>query len=119
MTVLVPPVLSRLLICASVPVIVTVEVPLFDTVAPLPPAVTVNIPSPTDNVTVSLLEPPSTSLTANPLFLRSKFVCRWGAETGRPDGRHRSVVHRGDIDGGGVAAGFRSASAAIAGVVDR
>ena len=67
--------LSSALICATVPVIVTDEVPLFDTEAPLLPAVTVSVPSPTDSVTVSEPLPASTSLIDSPLFFSDRLVC--------------------------------------------
>ena len=71
-----PSVLSSALICAIVPVIVTDDVPLPLTPAPLVPAVTVSVPSVTDSVTVSEPPRPSTSLTDSPLFLRSRAAAR-------------------------------------------
>ena len=70
LTVEVPSVLSSALICAIVPVIVTDDVPLPATPAPLPPVVTVSVPLVTDSVTVSEPALPSTSLTDSPLFFR-------------------------------------------------
>ena len=61
--------LSSALICATVPVIVTDEVPLLLTTAPLVPAVTFSVPSVTDSVTVTELEPASTSLIDKPGIL--------------------------------------------------
>ncbi len=63
------------LICATVPVTVTDEVPLFDTEAPLVPAVTVSVPSPTDSVAVSEPLPASTSLIDSPLFFSDRLAC--------------------------------------------
>ena len=45
------------------PVRVTVPVPLFVTVTPVVPTVTVNVPSPTDSVAFTLLDPASISPT--------------------------------------------------------
>ena len=62
---------SSALICATVPVMVTEDVPLPATPAPLPPAATVSVPSVTDRVTVMLPRLPSlASLTARPLVFR-------------------------------------------------
>ena len=57
------------------PVIVTDEVPLLLTVAPLVPAVTFSVPSVTDSVTVTEPEPASTSLIDSPVFFRLRLVC--------------------------------------------
>ena len=67
--------MSSALIWAIVPVMVTDEVPLFDTTAPLPPALTVSEPSPTESVTVSLLAPPSASDTDKPVLFRLSAAC--------------------------------------------
>ncbi|MOA22726.1 hypothetical protein D3C78_1433040 [compost metagenome] len=66
---------SSALICAAVPVIVTLPVPLPDTLAPLVPAVTVSVPSPTDSVAVSTPLSASTSATDRPGFFRSSATC--------------------------------------------
>ena len=66
---------SSALICATVPVIVTDELPLPLTTAPLVPAVTVSVPSVTASVTVIEPEPASTSLIDRPLFLRLSAAC--------------------------------------------
>src|SRR3977135_1891361 len=51
-----------------VPVIVTADVALLPTLAPLLPAVRLSVPSPTDRVTVSVPGgPPSASLTDSPV----------------------------------------------------
>ena len=72
---LVASLLSRLLICVTVPVIVTDEVPELLTSAPLPPAVTVSVPSVTDSVTVIAPAAASTSLIESPVFLSVKATC--------------------------------------------
>ncbi len=54
---------------------VTADVPELVTVAPLEPADTVRIPSPTDSVTVITPEPASGSLIDRPAALRSSGVC--------------------------------------------
>ena len=54
---------------------VTDEVPLLVTVAPLVPAVTVNVPSVTASVTVMDPLPASASEMARPLFLRLRATC--------------------------------------------
>ena len=72
---LVPLVLSRALICATVPVIVTDDVPLFETTAPLVPAVMVSVPSVTARVTVIEPEPASASLIDRPVFFRLRLTC--------------------------------------------
>ena len=63
------------LICAIVPDIVTEPVPEPDTAAPLEPAVTVSVPSPTESVAVSLPPSLSLSLTEAPVFFRFRGVC--------------------------------------------
>src|SRR3569832_231708 len=68
-------VLSSALPCATVPVIVTDDVPELVTVAPEVPAVTVSVPSVTDRVTVIDDEPASTSAMLNPLFFRLSDTC--------------------------------------------
>ena len=72
---LVPSVLSSALICATVPLTVTDGLPLPETCAPLVPAVTVSVPSPTDSVTVTWPEPASTSLIDSPLFFSDSATC--------------------------------------------
>ena len=67
--------LSSALICATVPMIVTDEVPLLLTVAPLVPAATFSAPSVTDSVADTELEPASTSLIESPVFFRLRLVC--------------------------------------------
>ena len=67
-------VLSSALICASVPVTVSVLVPLPLTTAPLMPAATVSVPSVTASVAVSTPPRLSTSLT-DMLFLRFRLIC--------------------------------------------
>src|SRR5262245_52925839 len=67
--------LSSALICATVPVIVTEEVPLLLTTAPLVPVVTLSVPSVTDRITDTELEPASTSLIESPVFFRLRLVC--------------------------------------------
>ena len=66
---------SRLLICVCVPVIVTNELPLALTPAPVLPPVTFSVPSVTDSVTVSEPEPASTSLIDRPVPCSVKLVC--------------------------------------------
>ncbi len=61
--------------CATVPVIVTDDVPELVTVAPLVPAVTVSVPSVTASVTVMEPEPASASAIDRPLFLRLSATC--------------------------------------------
>ena len=63
------------MICVTVPVMVTAAVPLFVTTAPLVPAVTVRVPSPTDRVTVIEPAPASTSLIESPVFFSVSAVC--------------------------------------------
>ena len=67
--------LNRSLICATVPVIVTDEVPELVTTAPLVPAVTVSVPSVTASVTLMEPEPASTSDIDSPVFLSVSAVC--------------------------------------------
>ena len=67
--------LNRLLICATVPVIVTDEVPELVTTAPLVPAVTLSVPSVTASVTLMEPEPASTSLIDSPVPLSVRLVC--------------------------------------------
>jgi len=55
--VLVPDAPSRLLICVTVPVTVSDDVPVPDTEAPLSPTVAFSVPSVTDSVTVIEPEP--------------------------------------------------------------
>src|SRR5688572_15526996 len=69
LTLLVALVLSSALVSA------THEVPLPQTKAPLVPAVTVSVPSPTDSVAVSEPPPASTSPTDSPLFFSDRLVC--------------------------------------------
>ena len=65
---------SSALICATVPVIVTDELPLLLTLAPLEPAVTFRVPWVTESVTD--IEPPaSTSPIESPVFFRLRLVC--------------------------------------------
>ena len=66
---------SSALTCATVPVIVTDELPVLVTTAPLVPAVTVSVPSVTASVTVIEPEPASTSEIDRPLFLRLSAIC--------------------------------------------
>ena len=54
---------------------VTDEVPLLVTIAPLVPAVTVSVPSVTASVTVMEPEPASTSLIDSPVFFSVSDVC--------------------------------------------
>ena len=68
-------VLSRSLICATVPVMVTDEVPELVTTAPLVPAVTVSVPSVTASVTLMEPEPASTSDIDRPVLLSVRLVC--------------------------------------------
>ena len=68
-------VLSSALICATVPVIVTDELPLLLTLAPLEPAVMFRVPWVTESVTDTELEPASTSLIESPVFFRLRLVC--------------------------------------------
>ena len=96
-------VFSRSLICATVPVMVTDEVPESVTTAPLLPAVTVSVPSVTARVTVIEPEPASTSLIDRPLFFRREGRLLGRRVARRRDGRHRGVVDGGDVDGRGVA----------------
>lgn len=63
------------MICAVVPEIVSEELPLPVTLAPLVPLLALSVPSPTEMVSVSDPEPPSTSPTDNPLFFRLRVVC--------------------------------------------
>src|SRR5215468_10759258 len=73
--VLVALVLSSAFTCATVPVMVTDDVPELVTVAPDVPAVTVSVPSVTDRVTVIDEEPASASEMLRPLFLRLSDTC--------------------------------------------
>ncbi len=57
------------------PETVTADVPLLDTTAPLPPAFTTSVPSPTDSVIVSRPVLPSMSLTERPLFFNDRLAC--------------------------------------------
>jgi hypothetical protein len=63
------------LICATVPLIVTDELLLLETDAPLVPAPTARVPSPTDSVTVTEPDPASTSLIDSPLFFSDRATC--------------------------------------------
>ena len=100
LTVLVPSVLSSALSCAIVPVIITDDVPLPLTMAaPLVPAAPVSVPSPTDSVTVSMPELPSTSLDRQAGVLQRQVgLLGRAVMRGRRD-RRRRVVHRRDVDG--------------------
>ena len=55
--------------------LVTLEVPLFATIAPLVPASTVSVPSVTDSVAVRLPVPASTSVTERPVPFRFSSTC--------------------------------------------
>jgi len=69
-------VFSRSLSCASDPWNVTELVPLpLSMIAPLVPTPSVNAPSVTESVTVSLPDLPSTSLTDQPVFFRLRLTC--------------------------------------------
>ena len=61
--------------CATVPVMVTDEVPELVTTAPLLPAATFSVPSVTARVTLMEPEPASTSEIDSPLFLRLSATC--------------------------------------------
>ena len=111
-------VLSRSLICATVPVMVTDEVPELVTTAPLLPAVTVSVPSVTASVTLMEPEPASTSLIDRPVFFRRERRLLGRRVARRRDRRHRSVVDGGDVDGRGVAGDQVAAGAGVAVVVD-
>ena len=63
------------MIWATVPVMVTDEVPEPDTSAPLLPAVTASVPSVTARVTVIEPEPASASAIDSPLALRLSDTC--------------------------------------------
>ena len=67
--------LSKSLICATVPVIVTDDVPELVTTAPLVPAVIVSVPSVTASVTVIEPAPASASAIDNPVFFRLRLTC--------------------------------------------
>src|SRR5260370_703636 len=72
LAVMVVSVLSSALICAIVPVIVTDELPLFVTIAPLLLAVRGRVPSVKGGGSVYVWPTVLTSLTARPLFLSDR-----------------------------------------------
>ena len=96
-------VFSRSLICATVPVIVTDEVPQLVTTAPLLPAVTVSVPSVTASVTRHGAGAGIHVADREPVVLQVEGHLLGRRVARRRDGRDRRVVDGGDVDGRGVA----------------
>ena len=70
---------KRLLICATVPVKVTLLVPLPATPTPVVPALTVSVPETTDKVVVTFAPPASTSPIDRPVPAKVSVVCSLAA----------------------------------------